>query len=176
MFLVLPLWLLPRRKNIQFDILILDTLKIKLLDTLKVNTCLNAFKGISISWEYNHLNKISCNFTEKACKFTIRRLKHNKLPGNYWKKRTLQQSAFDRVRFYERFRLCLAAIGNFSLVVQIVIYRPKNLQQWDSKIDFLSEDFPKLLQRGLVFRRTHCGRAFFTKTEELNYEFRMRYL
>ena len=38
-----------RENIIQFGILILDTLKIKFLDTLKVNTRLNAFKGISIS-------------------------------------------------------------------------------------------------------------------------------
>ena len=36
-------------KNIQNGILILDTLKIKFLDTLKVNTHLNDFKVISIS-------------------------------------------------------------------------------------------------------------------------------
>ena len=36
-------------KAIQFGILILNTLKIKFLDTLKVNTRLNTFKGISIS-------------------------------------------------------------------------------------------------------------------------------
>ena len=48
--------------------------------------------------------------------------------------------------------LCLAAIPNFTLVVQIVIDRPKNLQQWDRKTDFLSEDFSKLLKKSLVFR------------------------
>ena len=37
-------------KIIEFGILILDTLKIKFLDTLKVNTRLNAFKMISITW------------------------------------------------------------------------------------------------------------------------------
>ena len=37
-------------------------------------------------------------------------------------------------------------------MVQIVIHRPKNLQQGDPKTDFLSEDFPKLLNRSLVFR------------------------
>ena len=36
-------------KIIQFGILILDALKIKFLDILKVNTRLNAFKVISIS-------------------------------------------------------------------------------------------------------------------------------
>ena len=36
-------------KIIQFGILILDTLKIKFLDTLKVNTRLNPFKVIFIS-------------------------------------------------------------------------------------------------------------------------------
>ena len=34
---------------IQFGILILDTLKVKFLDILKVNTRLNAFKFISVS-------------------------------------------------------------------------------------------------------------------------------
>ena len=38
-----------REDIIQFGIFILDTLKIKFLDTLKINTRLNAFKVISIS-------------------------------------------------------------------------------------------------------------------------------
>ena len=83
----------------------------------------------------------------------------------------LQQNAFDRVSFYERSRLCIAAITNFTSVVQIIIHRLKNLQQWDPKTDFLSENFMKLLKRSLVFRACVVVGPFSLKLKSLTMSF-----
>ena len=56
-------------------------------------------------------------------------------------------------------------------MVQIVIHRPKNLQQWDPKTDFLSEDFPKLLKRSLVFRARVVVGPFSLKLKSITMSF-----
>ena len=65
----------------------------------------------------------------------------------------------------------MAAISNFTLVVQIVIHRPKNLQQWDPKTDFLTEDFPKLLKRSLDFRAQVVVGPFSLKLKSITMSF-----
>ena len=68
--------------------------------------------------------------------------------------------------------LYLAASVNFALVVQIVIHRPKNLQQEDPKTNFLSEDFPKILKRSLVFRARVVVGPFSLKLNSITMSFK----
>ena len=56
-------------------------------------------------------------------------------------------------------------------MVLIVIHRPKKLQQWDPKTDFLSEDFSKLLKRSLVFRARVVVGPFSLKLKSLTMSF-----
>ena len=56
-------------------------------------------------------------------------------------------------------------------MVQIVLHRPKNLQQWDPKTDFLSEDFPKLSKSNLVFRARVVVGPFSLKLKSLTISF-----
>ena len=56
--------------------------------------------------------------------------------------------------------------------MQIVMHRPKNLQQWDPKTDFRSEDFPKLLKRSLVFRARVLVGPFSLKLKSLTMSFK----
>ena len=56
-------------------------------------------------------------------------------------------------------------------MVQIVNDRPKHLQQWDPKTDFLSEDFPKRLKRNLVFRAGVVVGPFSLKLKSLTISF-----
>ena len=56
-------------------------------------------------------------------------------------------------------------------MVQIVIHRSKNLQHWDAKTNLLSEDFPKLLKRSLVFRARAVVGTFSLKRKSITMSF-----
>ena len=53
---------------------------------------------------------------------------------------------------YEALLYTTAASLNFNADLQVMNYRPKILQRGNSNIGFLSEEFRKLLKKGLVFR------------------------
>ena len=56
-----------------------------------------------------------------------------------------------------------AASLNFNADLQVKNYRPKILQQGNSNTDILSEEFPKLLMKSLVFRAPLVVGSFLVK-------------
>ena len=72
-----------------------------------------------ISWKLDYVNKINCNFTKKACKLALKRLKIKSFVGitkeqNASSKTPLVQSVFIKVLGYIQ-----ATILNFTTELQV---------------------------------------------------------
>ena len=100
------------------------------------------------SRQYNYISKISCNFTKKACKFAITRLRHKNLGEINKRVERFQQSAF--AVFAKSSRHIWQSSLIFATELNLVNYRPKTLGILAQA--FCRRIFKELFSKSSVFR------------------------
>ena len=112
--------------------------------------------------------------TEIACNFAVNSLRPKKFSGNYQKKRTSSAKDIWQSPYLTRF-YAISKAANLNYRPISLSYRPKILQQGESRTKYLSDIFSETFKGKLGYQSTSSSRVVLNKIEDHNYVFQTSY-